>query len=621
MSARERIVLRRPQGRRQRWLRLVVTAAILAITAVAVYFAFFAGGGKEGFQVETFVAKRGTIQRTLTFTGTVVAAREADLRFASTGEITEIPVTLGQRVSEGDILAVLDGETAQRNLERAKLNLESAQIRLNQLLEPGSSELASAQSALANAEAAVTKAQNQLAAAERALAQLLEGPSDAALAAAQAAVASANATLAQARNLVSSAETNEQQALAAYQAALDRYCGFRFHLREACSANEDGLDDSLETRIIDHLNGLGVVEEGFEAAAHALVTANNSLQSARGQLEHARQSQTSAEAALRSAELKLADLRQPPDPDAIAAAEGAVADARAALAAAQAARASAEARLNALYSQSDDPAVRLQAIQVALARLALAEAEEAVEGSVIKAPFDGIVARIRASVGDTVTAQQPIISLVSSTGHTLELDIAESDLGDVQEGALVLVRLDAIPDALYFAQITGIGLLPEISQGIATFPASARFLTPQQFLQLQAERGGVGLGQGGAASSEEGAGSGPLAGANWKKQIEKAQANPPLPGMNVTAIVIAAVKVDVLLIPNRFVQREGDEQFVEVLSDSGSLERRTVEVGESDGQWVEILSGLEEGETVRIKTFFQRSGRAERGVVLPGGIR
>ena len=74
---------------------------------------------------------------------------------------------------------------------------------------------------------------------------------------------------------------------------------------------------------------------------------------------------------------------------------------------------------------------------------------------------------------------------------------------------------------------------------------------------------------------------------------------PLRPGMEVNVIGRLAASGSTLLAPNDAVMRVGDEDAVFVIRD-GIAERRTVTIGQSNFDFTQILSGLEEGEAVAV---------------------
>ncbi len=72
------------------------------------------------------------------------------------------------------------------------------------------------------------------------------------------------------------------------------------------------------------------------------------------------------------------------------------------------------------------------------------------------------------------------------------------------------------------------------------------------------------------------------------------------PGISATVRIVARRVEDVVAVNLSAVFTEEGERVVYLVGGNGELERRTVEVGVNDTQWVEIVSGLEAGETVSL---------------------
>ena len=119
--------------------------------------------------------------------GTVVAAREAHLRFGVAGEVERVSNNLrnGAHVKTGDILASLDTERLQLALDKVELQIKAestqikeftAQLALRQRMAERAQSLSEkgvgSQAELDGAELAVSQASNQLALAKSRLAEL-----------------------------------------------------------------------------------------------------------------------------------------------------------------------------------------------------------------------------------------------------------------------------------------------------------------------------------------------------------------------------------------------------------------------------------------------------------------
>ena len=100
-------------------------AVFLAIALAALPLAACAGGNGNG--VPTARATEGDVRVTISVSGNLNAPDDRYLSFAAPGTIEEILVEKGDAVREGDVLARLDTEDLQRNVEFARSGLQQAQ--------------------------------------------------------------------------------------------------------------------------------------------------------------------------------------------------------------------------------------------------------------------------------------------------------------------------------------------------------------------------------------------------------------------------------------------------------------------------------------------------------------
>jgi HlyD family secretion protein len=241
---------------------------------------------------------------------------------------------------------------------------------------------------------------------------------------------------------------------------------------------------------------------------------------------------------------------------------------QATLAFAQARLAAAEARLNAMITNYDTPEVAIKRSQVEVAQQALDLARQSVElakqtlqqsqgqldKAAIRAPFDGVIAKVNVDEGDTVSPAMPIIRIVDPRTAQLTVQVDEIDVATVEVGQRAKVTFDALPGIELTGKVKSISLLPADQAGVVVYDV--------------------------------------------KVSIDMAQGTGPRPGMSTTADIVTAERHDVLLVPERAITRDSQEKAtVEVMSD-GQIETRTIVTGISDGLQTEVLEGLSEGETV-----------------------
>lgn len=95
----------------------------------------------------------GTQRQTVSASGTIEPAAQADLNFSVSGEVTQVLVKEGDQVTTGQALATVDDTLLQAQLTAAQASLDAAEDK------ESSDDSASAQAAVVSAESDVTAAQ------------------------------------------------------------------------------------------------------------------------------------------------------------------------------------------------------------------------------------------------------------------------------------------------------------------------------------------------------------------------------------------------------------------------------------------------------------------------------
>jgi HlyD family secretion protein len=103
---------------------LCVGAIVAAILLVGP------ASGSQTTEGPTITVGEGVVQSTVSGSGNVQAASELDLGFKTSGVVSEIYVSQGQHVTEGQLIAELDPKSAEVTLEQAKANLQAAEAKL-----------------------------------------------------------------------------------------------------------------------------------------------------------------------------------------------------------------------------------------------------------------------------------------------------------------------------------------------------------------------------------------------------------------------------------------------------------------------------------------------------------
>ncbi len=119
---------------------LCITAAVFVAGPIAWHFLATTSHGKEATGDEHAAApvvasarvERGTLTRTVRLTAEFRSYQEIDVHAKVAGFIRSIPVDIGDRVKQGDVLAVLEVPELQEDLNKAQASVDAANENVNQ---------------------------------------------------------------------------------------------------------------------------------------------------------------------------------------------------------------------------------------------------------------------------------------------------------------------------------------------------------------------------------------------------------------------------------------------------------------------------------------------------------
>lgn len=122
-----------------------------------------------------------------------------------------------------------------------------------------------------------------------------------------------------------------------------------------------------------------------------------------------------------------------------------------------------------------------QRAAIAAARASYKAARVAVDQTLIRAPFDGIVLTKNANVGDVITpfssalgSQAAVVTMADMTTLEVEADVSESNIGKVKLGQPCEIQLDALPQSRFAGEVHR--LVPTVDRSKATVTVKIRFL-------------------------------------------------------------------------------------------------------------------------------------------------
>ncbi len=156
-------------------------------------------------------------------------------------------------------------------------------------------------------------------------------------------------------------------------------------------------------------------------------------------------------------------------------------------------------------------------------------------------------------MGSKVSADSPVFQIVDLQNMRVRAEVEEADIPKVQVGQRVRVYLAAYPDLTFTGEVVQVGIRAESGSGGTTvFPVMVKLDRTEVPLRL---------------------------------------------GYNATVDIEVLSRKGIIHLPVTAVFSEDGKDYVFVVQE-GKAVRREVAVGERSEEWVEILSGLEEGERV-----------------------
>ncbi|MDP6347233.1 MAG: HlyD family efflux transporter periplasmic adaptor subunit [Dehalococcoidia bacterium] len=231
----------------------------------------------------------------------------------------------------------------------------------------------------------------------------------------------------------------------------------------------------------------------------------------------------------------------------------------------------------------DEDEVAVKELQVSQARFSLEEAEADLVAARLLSPFPGVVAEMRAEVGDRVATGAPAVVVVDPAVVEVSATVDEVDVARIRVGQPAIITLDAIPETTLRGQVKSISPVAQVQQGVVGYPVVISIATGG------APAGGGFPSRGGRTGRPPGQPQEAPGGGGPDVQ--------PREGMSASVEIVVEMKRGVLLVPNRAVHSAQGSQVVSLVAGE-VVEERPVEVGLSDGRYTEIISGLQEGDEV-----------------------
>jgi macrolide-specific efflux system membrane fusion protein len=196
----------------------------------------------------------------------------------------------------------------------------------------------------------------------------------------------------------------------------------------------------------------------------------------------------------------------------------------------------------------------------AVAKAALEGAQVQESYATITAPIDGVIASVSTQEGETVAAglsAPTFVTIIDLRRLQVDTFVDEVDIGKVHSGQKAVFTVDAFPAREFEGKVVAIYPKAVIQENVVNYDVVVQITgDPESVLR---------------------------------------------PEMTASVTLFQETRQNVLTVPVKAVKRENGKPVVYVAA-GGRTEPRSVKTGWKDAQWIEIQSGLEEGQSVLVET-------------------
>ncbi|MFA5009776.1 MAG: efflux RND transporter periplasmic adaptor subunit [Patescibacteria group bacterium] len=572
----DKLLLRETYGQIKVWVlahKLISTTLGMVILGLLVWggWAIKAQAGPTSYILAT--VQKGTIMSTVTGTGQVSASHQIDLTPQASGKVTAVKVKSGQSVKAGTLLVQLDSSDAYKTVRDARASLASAQLSLKKTQNSITQSVVQAEDSLTQAQ------QNQI----QSRASLAKSYDDS-LATIDTAVLNLSTIVDTLEDVIFGQDYSPTQSNADYYFDILQRCkgydgladSYRNSTTSAYYTAKTAYDDiSSRYNSVINTSDDDVISQLVSDTYTSVKTILETLKTTNNYLNYVNSQATNYNqiipASLGSHRNTIAS---------------ATTQANSYLNSLYSSKTSIQNNLNAVNNAATSVSMKTNSLEqaktinadldLATAQLnvtqrsnALNDALQALADYSVKAPFDGVIAKVNVQVADSASGGTVVATIITKQS-LVEIPLNEVDVAKVSLGDKATIAFDAIEDLSISGSVASIDYIGTVEQGVVNYTVTLSFDTQDD-------------------------------------QIK--------PGMSASATIITDLKQDVLIIPSSAVKSQGEmyyvDKFNQIYSDTEAAAgitsdaaptQQTVEVGITDDTNTEIISGLSEGDQIIIKT-------------------
>jgi len=504
--------------------KILTSLAIVVIFIIAGYFYFSRGSGNG---LNTIMVERGDIIAEVSATGHVKPSESVDLAFEKGGKISKIYVDVGDKVVSGSILVQLNNIDLYAQLAGAEANLKTEEAKFDELkIGTRPEEIKISQAKVDNAAVAVNEAKSAL----LGKLQISYTISDDAIHNKADSFFKVPAIPAPQLNF-SVSNSQLQVDIESQRLTLE---GVLKSWKE--SLGQLTIDSDLNDYANKTKNNLNTISSFLDSANLALsglsANATNSQTTIDGWKTNVSTARTNINTSIT---------------DVLAAEKS--------LKAAESDLFLAQQQLNLDKAGATKQDISAQEAQVEKAQANVLDYEAQLNKTILRSPINGLITKQDAKVGEIISANVIIVSVISANQFEVEVNMPEADIAKLKIADPAKITLDAYGDSVIFgAKVAKIDPAETIIEGVATYKTTLQF-------------------------NEED--------------------NRVRSGMTANIDILTDKRENVLVIPQRAVITRAADKFVLVDNGTSNPDERKIQTGlrGSDGN-VEVISGLSEGEYI-----------------------
>lgn len=505
--------------------------------------------------------ERGTLITSISGTGSVSASSQVDLKAKASGDVTYVGVKTGQEVKSGTIVAQLNAKDVTKSLRDATANLESAKLALEKLQKPADTlTVVQAENSLAQAQESKQKYEDDL---KKAYDDGFNNISNAFLDLPNVMSGLFNVLYEyEFENSIYNVDWYVDRAVALDEDNRDKVLGFRADLKIAYDSAKSAYDANFDayksaSRNSDAATVEALAIQTYETTkkiAGAIKETNNLIDYVQYIMDqkHAFYSQIQPIVNSHQSSLDTFTGKTNSHLLTLLSVNRTIQDTKNNII--NSGRSIAEKKESLAKIKSGTDVLDLKSSKLSLQQRqnSLQDAREQYANYVVRAPFDGTIAKLSVKKADDIGSGIVVATLVTKQ-KMAEISLNEVDVAKIKTDQKVMLTFDAVEDLVISGTVAEVDMIGTATQGVISYNVKIGF-------DVQDDR------------------------------IK--------PGMSVSANIILDSKPDVLMIQSSAVKMQGSENYIEQLDSEGVIVRKIVQIGSSNDTMTEVIQGLSEGEEI-----------------------